>query len=281
MSIEQDTSIPIVFAADENYAMILSVAVVSLLRNAKEGTFYDIYVLIDESFTEDSMDKIKSYEESYSNCSFTFLPVFKEFDNLFLLERLSKVAFFRLKIPNLLPQYKKCLYLDADIIVLKDLSDLFATDLSEFYLAGALDLPAIADKRLSVLGFPDDSLYINSGVLLMNLDKIREDGIEQKFLEESKKNYEFQDQDVLNVSCCGKIKPLSSTYNVPASYFRMEYGQLNTYDIVKKMLTEQEINHLLRNKQIIHYLWKERPWEDRTVFLGEVWWIYRKYSPFP
>lgn len=287
---ESNNIIPVVFSSDENYKIPLSVAIASLLKNANPCTFYHIHILVDQLFSDLAKETITSIRSSFPNCSIVFHTISEEFDNFYLLKRITSAAFFRLRIPSILSEYKKCIYLDADTIVVKDLQELYDTALTGFYLAGVKDLDAttyptyknLSTKEcLELFGLADSSQYINSGVLIMNLEKMRNDQMEEKFIELCSNNYQHQDQDVLNVACYNKIKHLPMCYNLPATYFRMETGKLLYAPQVEMSLPEKEILFQLRNKKIIHYMWKNRPWENRNVFLGEVWWIYRKYSAFP
>ena len=87
--------------------------------------------------------------------------------------------FYRLFIPKLLPDEKKAIYLDADIIVNLDITELWQTDLENHPLAVVLEsedgaIPARYSK-LVIEGFVKGENYFNSGVLLMNLEVLREE----------------------------------------------------------------------------------------------------------
>ena len=64
--------------------------------------------------------------------------------------------------------------------------------------------------------------YIDIGVLLMNLKQIRMDNMTQKFIELSKNNYDYKEQDVLNVACFGKILTLPPKYNLMTKSFKQK-----------------------------------------------------------
>ncbi len=107
----------------------------------------------------------------------------------------------------------KVLYLDTDAIVRKDISALWKYDISDYYVAGVKDYGVYERGNLKELNY--DGKYINSGVLLFNLKKIRKDNIQEKWFKLiSERKLFFPDQDALNLVCNEKILYLPSMYNV-------------------------------------------------------------------
>lgn len=117
--------------------------------------------------------------------------------------RYSKYTLYRLMIPKLLPGVDKAIYLDADTLVTCDLWELFNREVK--MIAGIEDTGAVTHRR--DLGLEK---YINAGVLLMNLKAIREVG--DKWLAMcNTKEYRFNDQDIINMTC--DIEYLPAYYN--------------------------------------------------------------------
>lgn len=105
---------------------------------------------------------------------------------------------------KLFPELDTILSLDIDTIVNKDISELWDLDLTNYYVAGVRDTPE----------FNANGLYINGGVLLQNLKKIREDGVDDKMI--YKINHiqkEYAEQDLLNEIYKDHILELPSEYN--------------------------------------------------------------------
>lgn len=116
----------------------------------------------------------------------------------------SYMVLMRACLSKILPNEDNVLSLDIDTIVDGDISELWDTDLSGYYLAAAKE----ADK--SSAGDP----YYQMGVVLFNLRQIREDGIDDKLIEAlNTKHYGFAEQDAVNEICKGKIKEMSSRFN--------------------------------------------------------------------
>lgn len=127
-------------------------------------------------------------------------------------------VYFRMAFARLLPEsVDRVLYLDSDLLVQQDLLSLWETDLDGHYMAGVSEPPSEGafDYRRSI-GMTEPSLYFNSGVLLMDLAKIREDKIQDHLFavgDQIKDKILLQDQDIINVALEGQIKPLDVTYN--------------------------------------------------------------------
>jgi lipopolysaccharide biosynthesis glycosyltransferase len=84
---------------------------------------------------------------------------------------ITRAAYLRLLIPTLINE-QKIVYLDSDLIVLSDLSELYATSTEQCFLAG---VPDPRGASLSRMPRKKDDVYINSGVMVMNLEGLRRD----------------------------------------------------------------------------------------------------------
>lgn len=108
--------------------------------------------------------------------------------------------------PQMFSQYDRILSLDIDIIVADDVSDLWDYDLSDYYLAGVPE-----SQRQQT---PDDPIYINFGVVMMNLKKLREDNIAESVIENLNRNkVDCPEQTAYNEACAHNILALSPEYN--------------------------------------------------------------------
>lgn len=265
---------PIVFACDEKYALPFGVVVESLLANKLKDTFYDIYCLIPEDFSEKTIEKLNSLNTRYSNFKINLINLENTFENVSMkIDHISFVTYYRFKIPELLPQYEKALYLDVDIIVTEDLGHLFREELDNEYLA-AVKHPTLLHRQ-NILGFkcPENS-YFNAGVLLLNIKKIRNKHKDKEMIDLIPNNFPIQDQDILNVTCATKVKYLDIRYNLmtrlcePAE----KYGAKSIYG--------NSFKESLKNPGIIHYANKEKPWEFKNIYFNNVWDQYFMLSGF-
>lgn len=271
--------IPVVMATDNHYIPLI-VSLTSMIRSAKKDTFYHIYILIDDSFTEESELNIKkclgAFEGRYL---LSFKNVGHVFDNaLVMIPHITRPTYYRLMIPELLAE-DKCIYLDSDTVILSDLQELYAVSLNDCYIAGVWHPGVILYKWEEGIcnnaKIPSADQYINAGVLVMNLEEMRKDGIAEKFMEIIPQNMPSQDQDIINHVCYGKIAFLPFKYNVmtkladvPLEDYRGCYG-------------ETELKDAWNRPCIIHYADAKKPWNSLNCVFMDFWWgFFRKSSAY-
>jgi len=255
----------VVFACDDNYALPFAVVLESLLINRKKGTYYDVYCLVPESFSANNLEKLNTLEEKYEDFTLNFIDLGNKFKNTAMsIEHISYVTYFRLLLPELLISYDKCLYLDVDMIITEDLTELFATDLDGFYL-GAVKHPLLFHRTKIKQYSISDNSYFNAGMLLMNLELLRKDNMQSKFIELMKEQFAIQDQDVLNIACNKKVKFLALKYNmmIKTCEFLEQLKSIKVY--------ENDFFDAKRAPIIIHYANKEKPWQYNNLKFSQQW----------
>lgn len=259
--------IPIFFATDDNYVPFLAVSIKSLLENASKDYFYNIHVLTD-NLSKENIDKLKGNMSSNSkliidNIGSSVQRIKSRLDAT-LRDYYTVSIFYRLFIAALYPEYKKAIYLDCDIAVVGDVSKLYNIDLgSNIFGVVTDDVIASVDQfkiyARDGIGI-DDKKYFNSGVLLMNLEKYREEKIKERFVYLLVK-YNFEtaapDQDYLNVLCKNKVMYLEKGFN--------------------RMSTDENYDGEL---YIIHYNNFKKPWYYNDVPYQKYFWEYAKKTNF-
>jgi lipopolysaccharide biosynthesis glycosyltransferase len=176
----------------------------------------------------------------------------------------SIVTYYRLFIASLFPEYKKIVYIDCDLVVLGDISELYHTEIGDNIIAAVpdqniKDVPAFRryiENAISV----DSDKYINAGVLVMNLEAFRSYEIEQQLIHLiTTYNFDLVDPDqaYINYLCRDKIYYLPNGWNkIPAPY------------------------PCEGKKNIVHYALYKKPWQYDDVVDGEYFWQYAEKSPF-
>lgn len=261
--------IPVFFAADDNYAPFLSIAVASLLDNCNKNKFYKIHIIHDNMSLE-NMKKIKKLEKPYSQIIFNSIGNKLEFigdnlDNRLRPDIFTLTIYFRLFIPEIFKEYDKAIYIDSDIVVNGDISNLYDIDLENNYIGGCRDKSIVGIKEFENyftkgvgINYTD---YINSGVLLLNMKELRNKKLSEKFLYLFNK-YHFEnvdpDQAYLNFLCNGKIKYLDNSWNAMPN--------------VK--------GEVLEHPNIIHYNLFFKPWHYDNITYENYFWKYAKESNF-
>lgn len=238
-------NINICYTCDNNYAQYTGVSMSSILKNANKDDYIHFYI-IGDNISEENKQKIDNLKE-IKNCEITFIPLdknqFKDFSKIKTTSYLTIASFFRLKLASLIQNEDKVIYLDPDTIITTSLADLFNTDINEYYCGGVAD---IGDKRLAKrIKLKNDEFYINSGVMVVNLRKWRNDKVEElfiKFAEENPKSIRLGDQDIINKCFAGNILKLESFWNVQV----VNYCSCSDYSGFFN---------------IIHYTGKSKPWK--------------------
>ena len=262
-------TVPIAFAFDNNFIMPACVCLSSLLMNANEDTYYDIFILHSQKEKLDE-ERLNSLAHYYPNCSIQYRTIDSTFDNAFEVRGITTSTYYRLLIPEIITEYDKIIYSDVDVIFRSDLSDTyFNTDMTNSYVAGVNALVQfIPDlkKYYSNLGNVNIGGIIYAGNIIFNSANIRKDNLVEWFKELAKNNYKFQDLDVLNIACQGKI-----TYLEPGFCLTTYVAELSIYDRNKLQLiwNSDEINKALKTG-IVHYN-GQKPWKGYCVNF-DIWW---------
>lgn len=257
--------IPIFFTTDDEYIPFLDIAIRSLIENASRAFEYRIIVL-NTGLSEESISKVKQNEREGFRIDFVNISAEVEGIKSRLKDvyHFSIVTYYRLFIASLFPQYDKVIYLDCDLVVLGDISELYNIELGENILGAAPEEFVQNTKEFRLyakraLGIDPDG-YVNAGVLLMNLREFRRSKIEEKFINLITE-YDFDlldpDQAYLNYLCLGKIHILPNGWNKEPMWVACE-----------------------GKKNIVHYALYKKPWQFDDVSDGEYFWSYAKQSPF-
>jgi len=254
--------INICLSADNNYAPYAGVVIASILKNSKPEEELCFYIL-DGGIEDINKQKLKSLV-SIKSCGIHFIPVDKEkFDDYKKITThsyISLATYYRLKLSQLLnTEVERVIYLDCDVVVNDSLAELFNADLGDNYIGGIMDI------RVKYKPKWKNKTYINAGVLLIDLEKMRQDEIEKKFLDYTRENIDnitAGDQDIINYTLSGKIKILDDLWNVQVSSFLSR-------------------SNFTKHPKIIHYIAKKKPWKFGSYsYFKEKYFKYLSYTPW-
>lgn len=267
--------VPIAFCFDPTMELAAGVCITSLMENASPTTFYDIYILHSDTYLfKDS--KINELLNVYKNCKITYRSVGSIFENAFEIRGISLATYYRLLIPEIIPEYDKIIYSDVDVIFRNDLSEIYKkTDLTHSYVAGVTDASYFSPKHQDYIKSLNLSCeeYIYAGNLIFNSALIRQNGIVEFFIEEvNKKNYIYQDMDVLNIVCKGHIKRMPPIFCLSA-----EVAKYAANSMVQPLYTLDELIEA-QLEGIIHYT-GPKPWREQCINF-DIWWEYYRKSIF-
>ena len=284
---EVKNTVPVVFAANDKFVPMCSTAVQSLLETASPDRFYDLTVLHTDITPYNQM--LMKYQVSrYPNFSLRFYNTasITEKYKLKANEHISVETYYRFLIQDILPDYDKVLYIDCDLVVTRDVAELYDTDVEDYLLAATYDPDFIGQVNSEkgtyayaqdTLGLEDPYCYFQAGVILFNTKNLRSLYSMHDWLGFAKQPYRYCDQDVLNKYCKGKVKYLDMSWNVLTNCMGFRVPQV----IAKAPLSIKAAYHEARNHPyVIHYAGSEKPWNSPLCDMFEIFWHFARNTPF-
>ena len=257
----------IIVSANSKYVRYLYVMLLSLLENNK-GENISVYVMQCD-FTEKDKSTIAELVYVYGqNIKYLFVDV-KQFIALPTSEKFSYETYFRLIMAELLPKnVRKILYLDVDIIVRGNLKQLYTNNIDKF-IAGVCqdtDHPILEEDKQKLFQREGDLRYFNAGVMLWNVERLRQEFDFHRFLDAAKKlgyHLQYADQEILNYLLYDKVFYLSDR----------KYNYMVRGDVKEDDLLDNDV-------VILHYAGCN-PWQNgKKNDLYHIWWRYAKKTPF-
>ena len=256
--------VPVFYAADENYLPFLGVALASLKTYASKERTYHIHVLCSGALRENAK-KIKGM--ATENIRVSFHDVSKRIEEivnvLHCRDYYTPAIFYRLFIPDLFPQYDKAIYLDCDTVLCADIAELYDIDIKDNLIGAVADqavanVAAFREYTKNALGIHAEK-YFNSGVITLNLKKLREINFFQTFFRVLS-SYAFivaPDQDCLNLISKNKV------YYYPKAWNAMPID-----------------GGKAKKPKLVHYNLSLKPWHYDGVLYEEYFWRYAAQTPF-
>lgn len=253
-------SVNICYATDENYARHVGISMTSLFINNSEIEKLIVYI-IEDHLKNETKNKLLNIGKKY-NRELIFISCDKICSGLDVNVNFPKAAFSRLFLTRV-QELDKILYLDSDTIINNGIQELYNIDISEYEIAGVQDNAAY--YLLKKIGMNKKNRYINSGVLLMNLELLRKNNFEKRVFDFIKKHngkVNHHDQGIINGVCKNDILILKPKYNMMPEMLYMTVNQSDFLYNVYNYYSQNEINDAINNAVIIHYIEKftGRPW---------------------
>ena len=263
----EKTNINVLVTLDENYLPHLNVMLFSLLHSNPDCNF-DVY-LLHSAIGEEALTQIRSLLAPAGRL--ISVPVTDMgLDDAPTTARYPQEIYYRIFAARYLPQsLDRILYLDPDIIVNGSIKELYRLPMGDYYFAAASHtgdfLRMVNGIRLDM---EEDSPYINSGVMLMNLELLRrEQNYEDvfRFIEEMKNRLILPDQDIISSLYGSRIYALDTfRYNMTERLFQR-------HSPFEKGL---DLHWVREHSVIIHYCGRNKPWKEK--YLGQLDVFYRE-----
>ena len=274
----------IVYITDKNYVYPTQVSMYSAIKNKCPQTTYHFYILTDGV---DTKTVLKAFRPMKSDTVYiNIIPQKRVLDLKFAkqLAHISPTALLKFVIPEALPAVDRVIYFDSDTVIMKDLQDLYNTDLENKVAAAVADIATLDDKvYLKTLGYRE-KIYFNSGMLVLDLKKMRKKGMTQllnKYARSARLNY--IDQDAYNVVLRRQIKTLPYIYNCMSalhldswrsnrlvSYIADKFFRSSIKASAFMRMYTKQVPFLARDifKEVVvfHYFGDAKPWNSSGRF---------------
>ncbi|MBD5413190.1 MAG: glycosyltransferase family 8 protein [Treponema sp.] len=275
--------IHIAFCINTNYVMPLGVLMISLLHfNKAEITFH----IVSKDIGEHDLFLLEKNIEHYNNAKIIFHRITPEHDHKFIIrndDHLSVETYYRFFLPELLSSnINKVLYLDADVICVDSIQQLFDTDLTGCAVGLCYDTNYNEIQKFNRLEYDYKYGYYNAGVMLINLDYWRKKQLANTLIDFVVHNPEkclCHDQDAINAICHKSLKILPLRYNCQTAFFRLyawenrkEYPKQLAYSDTIECNKWHEVKEAIERPCLIHFTARIKPWhkESHAPF-GSVW----------
>ncbi|MBQ7673463.1 MAG: glycosyltransferase family 8 protein [Alphaproteobacteria bacterium] len=263
--------IPVFFIVPNDMFAPAVVSMVSILENTQSQIKFYILERQTLPISRINRAKLDNLKQKYSNFSVEYISVDPD-DFREMIPPISGYitidTYFRYIVPDVVPDLKKAVYLDVDIIVQSDIAELYNMPLDDYYI-GAVNHPKEYWERFPLfyeivfnLKLDNPYFYVNGGVMLFNCGKYREDKISNLLKEKTrlyKEKIKWADQDIMNFILQGKIKELPWQFNT-------------LLDALRKY------KYPPKEAKIIHFNGSKKPW-NCNMFLDDLFWEYAKKTP--
>lgn len=256
--------IRVVYACDDNYAMLAGVSIASLLEYCGEDV--TVYVLCCD-VSEENMGRLRTVAGVYQKqlVLIDAGDAIRELSKQYIdAQRWSLAAYARLLTPELLLDAGKILYLDCDTLVTDDVTELWDIPLGKANCAAVSEPVSALHKRN--VGLAKDEPYYNSGVMLIDLDKWRAENIVPRFAECIRRHnglVPYVDQGCVNEVCRGDIVTLPARYNVHTLLYDFTYEEASAYRREPGVYAREEIEAAKKYPVVVHFtssFLSRRPW---------------------
>lgn len=261
----------VAYCTDDNYVRHTYISLFSLLDKNQHVSEINIYIICDK-VRDESKDYFISLVEQFvsvsniRNISFVDFAPYKKMLVNALPWAGSMVAYGRLFLPYQ-ESLDKILYLDCDTIINARLDDLYDIDISKYAVAGVQD--NTGPKSRLEIGLSYDDRYINSGVLLMNLNFCRNVSFTQKcmqFIKENTGKISCFDQDVINAISKRYVKVIHPKFNVMTPMIDFTATKMAKFYELGNYYSDMELKQAVKEPVIIHFTggFHIRPWFENS-----------------
>lgn len=272
--------LPVVLISDDNYIITTAVAMQSVIDCCNKKNKLVFYVICCNVSGPNKKKLVKLADNGnvaivIIDYDTSWMDAYNE--NGYYVTNTALVKFC---VPRLVPKYDKILYIDGDVLVQKDITDIYDIDVQDYYCAAVGDIAAMADgQKFHIrLNIPR---YFNSGVLLFNAEKFRKDKMEEKLfaIKNAHPEYRCMDQDVFNVGFRQQVKFIPCRWNfMLPNIIKDNYG-VNKLNIFYNT-DYASLQDAQKDACLIHITNEWKPWIYKNTYMSDEWLKTFSKTPF-
>lgn len=287
-SFHNSKELHIVYASDDRFAEILGVSLTSLYENNQDMAQIHVYIL-DSRISEENKRRLESVCRFYKRSAIQWMPakdISRELQIEIAVDRGSLSQYSRLFVASALPEnLERALYLDCDVIIRKPLDELWNLDMQGRTIAALKD--AFSRWYRMNIGLKSSDIMFNSGVMLIDLRRWKEQEVEKKLLEFIRfKGGRIQqgDQGALNAVLAYDVYCFEPRFNSVTIYYDFSYEEMLAYRKPPDFYLEEQVEEATENPVVLHFttsFLSRRPWVEgcRHKYVDE-WLKYKAMSPW-
>ncbi len=275
-------SVPICFAANNDFLPFAGVMIQSIIDHANKKDNYDIVVFCSNPNPK-LKSKLTSMSDGKNNVSIRLFDFEKHLkmpknlftDNIYTQTSYSPEIYYRLFIPTLMPDYDKVLYFDGDMLALADVAQLYhGIQLGDNLIASSRDYAGLChcykeddDRRWyreEILGLKNVDDYILSGMLVMNVPEFNKTYSMDVLMDMlGWMDWRQHDQDILNVICEGRTLLVDGAWD-----HLQDFGWIDRY---LPTWLKNEYDETTKNIKISHFAGQRKPWVNNSFNSDKFW----------
>ncbi|AHW61317.1 Lipopolysaccharide biosynthesis protein, LPS:glycosyltransferase [Draconibacterium orientale] len=279
---QTNNTIYIAYSCDEAYIHHTGISLISLFENNKGINSIIIY-FIEKGVRQESINQLQTICDKYKR-KLEVIPFSSICNDLHPsdtgrhIETIYSKLFFS-RISNI----DKMLYIDSDTIINGSIHELWSIDLSNYCVAGVETYTVKSKERLNLL--PEDN-FINDGIVLLNLEKLRKNRYDLKFLDFINMfngNPPLLSEGTINFVCKGSILSLHPKFNLMSGLISIPNTNYTKNKYLSNYYSDEIIDEAIKSPVIIHYLsaFYNRPWDKNCTHpLKNRYLFYKSLSPW-
>lgn len=274
-------NIPVVLTSSDYYVPYAAATLLSLIKKSSPKYNYDITFLY-SNISDSNKKLLQRMIEKLPNFSlqlYHITPLLSEYA-FKANNHVSVETFYRLFVQTIFKNYKKILYLDSDLIIKRDIADLYNIDIGNNLIGAAPDadwmsqyngaIPSVRSYCNKILKLDNPFTYFQAGVMIFNIEEMNKTFTETELADfGSSREFMYVDQDVLNSKCQGRVYLFDIAWNVMTSCGGQRTKNI---DLFAPRHIAQQYSKAREKPYIIHYAGYLKPWNNPSEDFAEEFW---------